>query len=240
MSESNMSPKELLFKKFFSEEKILVLDMDDAALMAHIQELQQIAFEARARLTASDDEARERSAKKKAAKGFSANVNVADDFTSNAINNINERQKKMSKQEKEIERLVSLGIDRKDAENMYKASTVNTIKKQGVQAVIDDNAVVKDIINSIVNAAEDKKCPECGFQFDTKNKGIKECPECKSSVNIPKAFNNPFAPKVVEQTQEFKDKAVEVVTQTAIEEVIKVKEEQQVTPKFINPFAKKD
>lgn len=137
---AEMSAKEQLFANFFNNEKGLVKDMDDIKLKAHIEELQDIAFQARARLSAADDEARERAATRKKNKGFQASVQT-DDFTSNAIHNINERQKKMSKQEKEIERLVGLGIDRAVAENMYKAKTVLAVKEHGAQSVIVDQIV---------------------------------------------------------------------------------------------------
>ena len=152
----NMNAKEKKFAKFFAGEKTLVSQMDDAGLRAHIEELQDIAFEARARLFASDDEFRERGAKKKRDKGFSTSVQT-DDFTSEAINNIAERQKKMSKVDKEIERLVSMGIDRKDAENMYRATTMKAIQTQGVAAVVNDLGGVNAIVNSIVNSSPEEK-----------------------------------------------------------------------------------
>jgi len=215
MNDSNMSPKEKLFAKFFSEEKTLISSMDDMMLRAHIEELQNIAFEARARLTASDDEARERTAKKKSS--VRATVENDDkDFTSAAINNLNERSKKMSKVEKEIERLVTLGIAREDAENMYKASTVVTIKKQGVDAVLEDTRV-KDIVNSIVNATNEEK----------------------------KLFVNPFTNKV-EVSETVEEKEVEILNkqvESINEQIEKQKNEEpivEVKKSFINPFARKD
>lgn len=144
-----MTEKEKLFAHFFNNEKTLIKDMDDSVLLLHIQELQSIASEARARLTASAEEAQERSAKKKRDKGFSASV-ASDDFTSNAINNINERKVKMSKTDKEIERLVGLGIDRKDAENMYRSTTVKAVQKGDVKAVAADLNRVGSIVDSIM------------------------------------------------------------------------------------------
>ena len=220
-SNPNMNSKEKMFAKFFASEKQLVSSMDDGSLKAHIEELQSIAFEARARLSASDDEARERGAKKKRDKGFQTSV-ASDDFTSETINNIQDRQKKMSKTEKEIERLVGMGIDRKDAENMYRASTVVAIKKQGVQAVVDDlTGGIKNIVNSIVNSTPEEK----------------------------KAFSNPFAPKTEEvkvypePTEESLKRGEDLndirLSEVLIEAHTQPTEEDKPKPTFNNPFAKK-
>lgn len=213
---SNMNPKEKLFAKFFSEEKMLIKDMSDDSLKAHIEELQQIAHEARARLTASDSEARERAANKKKNKGFSTVVEVDGDFTSNAINNISDRQKKMTKIEKEIERLVGMGISREDAENMYKASTILAVKHQGAKAVVNDGAI-KDIVNSIVNATPEEK----------------------------KLFSNPFVKKEEEISmvpvtiikQDEKTITVVVNSDSDPDEGLG-KTVQDEKPAFINPFVK--
>lgn len=228
-----MTDKEQLYQKFFADTVTLVQDMDDAALRAHIEELGNIAFEARTRLVAADSIARKRAFDKK--KALKVTVPNNDDFTSDAINNINDRQKKMTKVEKEIERLVNMGVAREDAVNMYKAATINTIKKQGVAAVIADNSRIKTIVDSVVNASEEKKCPECGFQFDSKAKGIKECPECKSSVDIPKKFVNPFASK--EEVTSNSGTPAKVLVMPVIEpEPLPA----LVKPTFVNPFAKKE
>lgn len=206
----NMSEKEKKFARWFASEKILICDMDDGNLRAHIEELQDIASEARARLTASNDEAMERGAKKKRDRGFSTSV-ASDDFTSETINNIAERQKKMSKVEKEIERLVSIGIDRKDAENMYRASTINQVQKVGTSAVLGKTGEVKDIVNSIVNPTE---------------------------VGEKKTFVNPFAPKQEPISQDIQTQAQ--VTAILVEKKIEEEIKQEEKPKFVNPFAKKD
>ena len=159
---AEMTAKEQKFATFFNGEKVLVKDMDDLRLKAHIEELQDIAFEARARLSAADDEARERGAKTRAKKGFQTSV-ASDDFTSNAIHNINERQKKMSKTEKEIERLVDMGMNRKDAENLYKTKTIIAVKEHGAGSVEVDKLVnatpggTKSYSNPFAKNVEDLK-----------------------------------------------------------------------------------
>lgn len=118
-----MTPQEELFKQLFSHEKHLVKDMNDIELIAHREELSKIAYEARARLTATDDEVRERKAKNSKKTGFITSV-MTDDVTSDAINKINARQKKIDKTEKLIEGLVKLGMSRADAEKTVSAGNI--------------------------------------------------------------------------------------------------------------------
>lgn len=103
-----LTPQEELFSKLFNHEKILVKDMDILTLRAHREELSKIAFEARARLTAVDDEedGRKKNGKAKG-QGFERSLNT-DDTASNAINTIKERQKKLNKSERIQEGLKKL------------------------------------------------------------------------------------------------------------------------------------
>ncbi len=98
---SKMTPQEELFSQLFNHEKILVKDMDTLTLRAHREELAKIAFEARARLTAADDEEndRKKTTRSNKSQGFERSVNT-DESTTNAINNIKERQKRLTKSEK--------------------------------------------------------------------------------------------------------------------------------------------
>jgi hypothetical protein len=121
-----MTSQEELFSKLFNHEKVLVKDMDILTLRAHREELAKIAFEARARLTAVDDE--EKGRKKKAdgngkPTGFSRNLNT-DEATTDAINAVKDRQKRMSKNDKIIEGLIKLGYSREDAEKKMTAGTI--------------------------------------------------------------------------------------------------------------------
>jgi hypothetical protein len=112
----NMTPEEQLFANFFNSEKSFVKDMDDISLREHREELRLIAFEARARLTAADEESRGR--KSKRSLGFSKSVQT-DELTSDAISAITERSIKLSKREKMIKNLMDkVGVDRATAEAM--------------------------------------------------------------------------------------------------------------------------
>lgn len=105
-----MTEQEELFKRLFNHEQSLVKDMDTLALRAHIEELSKIAFEARARFTAADDEERERRKEAKSngkTNGFQRSLNT-DETTTNAINAIKERQTKLTKKERVQEGLKKL------------------------------------------------------------------------------------------------------------------------------------
>jgi hypothetical protein len=116
-----LTPQEELFAQLFNHEKILVRDMDTLTLRAHREELSKIAFEARARLTAVDDEDNSRKKKAQGDKptGFARSVNT-DETTTNAINTVKERQKRLSGKEKMLQGLITLyvqgGMSRSDAE----------------------------------------------------------------------------------------------------------------------------
>jgi hypothetical protein len=120
----SMTPEEQLFADFFNNEKDFVKDMDVLSLRAHREELRKIAFEARARLTAVDEEERGRKTKKGEVTGFKQNLQ-SDDISSEAINKVRERGKRMSKEERLIENMMKLpGMDRKTAEMMVQAGTI--------------------------------------------------------------------------------------------------------------------
>lgn len=171
-----VTPQEELFAQLFNHEKLLVKDMDTLTLRAHREELAKIAFEARARLTAVDDEDNGR--KKKAnsdgkPKGFSRSVNT-DETTTNAINTVKERQKRMTAAEKVQASLEKLGISTADAEKLMSAGTILAkIKGKGDKA--------EEIIKG--NEIRSPLSQENGFVLVT------------PKVEAPKAIFNPFAKK---------------------------------------------
>lgn len=120
-----MTPQEELFSQLFNHEKLLIKDMDVLTLRAHREELSKIAFEARARLTAVDDEEQTKTKQKSNGKptGFTRSVNT-DETTTDAINAIKDRQKRMSKQEKIQAGLEKLGISTADAAKLMSAGAI--------------------------------------------------------------------------------------------------------------------
>jgi hypothetical protein len=107
--DTTVTPQEELFAELFNHEKSLVKDMDVLTLRAHREELSKIAFEARARLTAVDDEENDRKklARPKGAQGFERSINT-DETTTNAISVIQARQTKLSKKEQVLAGLKKL------------------------------------------------------------------------------------------------------------------------------------
>lgn len=98
-----VTEQEKLYAKLFAETKHVVKDMDVLTMRAWREELQEIAFKARAQLYAVDDELKERT--KKTPKpgemqGFQRNLNI-DDVSSDAINNIKAKKTAVKKDKNE-------------------------------------------------------------------------------------------------------------------------------------------
>jgi len=108
--ELSMTPQEELFAKFYNHEKVLVPDMDHIQLREHREELQKIAFEAKARLIAVDDEIRERKAKTSNKEWLVTDTQQPYDV-SQAINIVKTRAARMNKMDKLRDQLVKAGID---------------------------------------------------------------------------------------------------------------------------------
>jgi hypothetical protein len=108
--ETQLTPQEELFAKFYNHEKILVKDMEHVQLREHREELQKIAFEAKARLVAADDETRERKAKTNN-KEWLVSADSAGVKDSDLINVPKLRAARMSKMDKLRKQLQDSGID---------------------------------------------------------------------------------------------------------------------------------
>lgn len=182
-----MTPQEELFAQLFNHEKILVKDMDTLTLRSHREELAKIAFEARARLTAVDDEEKSRRKLSGDGKpsGFERSVNT-DENTTNAINTIKERQKRLTKADKVRAGLIELfkqsGMSHADAEKeamqrMTAGSILNKLKEN------DDKS--KDIL--LENQTRSPLSQQNGFVINHK---IENKPKEESKPLI-----NPFEKK---------------------------------------------
>lgn len=167
-----MTPAEEKFRTFFNAELVLVSEMTDDVLREHIISLSDIAFEAKARLTAADADIRERNAKKK----FNSPIKSIeiDDVTTEAINRIGERQKRLSKEEKLIENLMKLpGITREIAQRMISPATQIELAtpKTSMQLKEDDsipaaqafNPAVKPFASAEIETNDNK--PKASFKF---------------------------------------------------------------------------
>lgn len=148
-----MTPQEKLHATLFYHEKVLVKDMDTLTLRAHIEELSKIAFEARSRHGAATDE--EQTRKKTTGgkpKGFERSLNI-DETTSDAINAIKDRQKKLTKAEKVQEGLKKLyelsGATNSDKEaaRVMSAQTIILQVKEKIAEKKTETSEVKQIFN---------------------------------------------------------------------------------------------
>lgn len=166
--EERMTPQEELFAKFFNHEAQLVSSMGMLELRAHREELAQIAFEARARLTAIDKEESKRKSKG-GPEGFKRDVNV-DDTTSDAINAVKNRQKRLDKKEKVRQSLLDLGVDPAEVEAIMMARNIReqvTKPKAApsqpevtipIQPIV--NPETAGFVNPFIKAAEEKPVEE--------------------------------------------------------------------------------
>lgn len=137
-----MTPQEELFSKFFNHEKILVKDMSTLELRAHRDELSAISFEARARMSAVDEEEKERKSKARKENGptgFSRSV-ATDDKTSDAINAVKARQKKMSKEDRIIADMIKIGIPEAEANRIVSAGNMLQRLKMSVNEPVEKNS----------------------------------------------------------------------------------------------------
>lgn len=180
---ASMTPQEELFAKLFSHEKILVKEMSDADLRTHRDELSQIAFEAKARLTAVHDEEKDR--KPKGPGGFRRSLQT-DDITSNAINSITERKKKMSVDEKLLASLVSIGFTEEAArERLAAGKILSNLRQQG-------DILPADASKVFTNTEEQSKAVDSAKLIEAAEaQAAKQIEESKKV----RAFVNPFEKK---------------------------------------------
>ena len=158
--EVGMTPQEELFAKFYNHEKVLVKDMDHIQLREHREELQKIAFEAKARLVAADDETRERKAKTSQKEWLVTDTQQPYDV-SQAINIVKTRAARMSKMDKLRDQLSKAGIDeatikemignleQKATDSKLKTVTFNkpSVEVSAVQVKVESNGEPKEAFN---------------------------------------------------------------------------------------------
>ena len=135
-----MTPQEELFADLFNgyKTKPSVNEMSDIELRAHREELMKIAFEAKAYTYAVDEILKER--KPKGLQGFSRSLNI-DETTTNAINTIKEKQKRLTKTEKIQAGLEKLGISSTDAAKLISAGNILArLKDKASQDIMTDKA----------------------------------------------------------------------------------------------------
>lgn len=126
-----LNPKEELYAKLFNHETVLVSDMDDLTLCAHVDELQKIAYEANVRYAVSKEEKDKRNSKKNP-KTFHTAIEM-DDASRNAINTVKKRQEKLSLYDKMHANLMKIpGMTEEVATQTLSAGRLLEIKNKSV------------------------------------------------------------------------------------------------------------
>jgi hypothetical protein len=160
-SNRNMTPEEKLYARLFYEYKNdpKVNAMTDLELRAHREELIDIIRRGKVYVGVVDDILKER--KPKGVQGFKRSVNI-DETTTEAINAIKERQKRLSKTEKIQANLLKLytssGMNESEALELVRSQTRNTtiLLETKAKDVADVIAEKKANASKIINPFEKK------------------------------------------------------------------------------------
>lgn len=143
----SMTPNEELFATYYNRGKILVKDMDDTSLREHREQLRQIATEAKAQLLASDDEIRERGARKSLKeKEWIASVD-SETSVSDAINVVEKRRARMTKMDKLRQQLIDVGMDdatiREMVGNLERKATEKNLKTVTFKKKTEEDSAIQ-------------------------------------------------------------------------------------------------
>lgn len=170
--ELSMTPQEELFAKFYNHEKVLVKDMDRVQLREHREELQKIAFEAKARLVAADDEARERNAKT-SNKEWLVTDTRPDFDVSSAINVVEKRRARMSKMDKLRADLQKANIDEATINEM-----IGNLERKATDSKLKTITFNKPSVE--VSAIQVRESDEPKKEFNPLSIGF-ACSKCKQN-----------------------------------------------------------
>jgi|SRR5579863_2485505 len=139
-----MTPQEELFKELFTGALKIVAGMDALTRRAYREEMQKIAHEARVHVAAVDKIDDDEKKEKRKTAGFERSLNT-DQSTTDAINTIKERQKRLTKSEKiqaGLEEMfkksgMSLLDAQKEAQRLMGAGTILAVKNPEKSAVVE-------------------------------------------------------------------------------------------------------
>jgi hypothetical protein len=143
-SEAEMTPQEELFKELFTGAVKIVAGMDALTRRAYREEMQKIAYEARVHVAAVDKIDEDEKKEKRRTTGFERSLNT-DQSTTDAINTIKERQKRLTKQEK-----IQAGLEEmfkksgmahndavREAQRLMGAGTILAVKNPEKAAIVE-------------------------------------------------------------------------------------------------------
>jgi Cft2 family RNA processing exonuclease len=169
--ELGMTEQEQLYAEFYNKGKVLVVDMDMTALREHREKLAQIAFEAKATLAAADDELRERSAKSKK-KEWLITPTEQNQSTTDAINAVQVRKKRMSQIDKMRLQLEKAGIDAETIKvmlsNLERKATEDNLKTVTFTKTVTEPAAVQVMKKKEENGAAAPAFNPASLSFKSK------------------------------------------------------------------------
>lgn len=186
-----MTPNEELHAKFFREEAILVLNMSDIDLDEHIHELETIAREARARITAATEEKRNRAAKL-GTKKWKVEPLGPDPTVTDSLNKVKQRSARMGKLDKMRDKMAALGIPDSELDQML-AKMVAQARKEP-EALKAESQMKRDLASSPIiteeeriKRAETKKALEAAEKAEEKAaqaEALKKAMEAEALKNL--------------------------------------------------------
>jgi len=156
-----MTPNEELHQKFFNEESALVINLNDAELEEHIQELEMIAREAKARIIAAGEERKNRKAKKGSKGEWQIAPTGPDVTVTDAINKVKQRGSRISKLDKMKDKLAALGISDNEIEQMI-AKMVGQARKDKASINVPNTGIITDAQREAAKAERNRKDDEVG------------------------------------------------------------------------------
>lgn len=192
-----MTDREELYKKIFAEKRIIAMQLTPIQRKEHREQLSLIAFEAKVAINAYDDADREERAR---VNGESRNWLISADYSPDveaSIAAVKQRKERMSKADKLLQQLKSLGIE--GAEDMIatieaKATESGIAAIKSTESKSNGNKPRTKLITS--ELCRLTRHNECVGRF-TDDSGSKECQcDChrrNAEINaVPFDINNPF------------------------------------------------
>lgn len=150
-----MNENEQLFATFYNEERTLVRDIADDMLEEHIRELELIAREAKARLTAAAEEKRDRKAKKGSKGEWQIAPTGPDQSVTDTINKVKVRANKMSKLDKMRDSLLSLGMSDHEVDQMVSKMVAQARKDKPQASPVNEGMAIPKGTKAVINAEAD-------------------------------------------------------------------------------------
>lgn len=201
-----MTPNEELHAKFFNEESALVVTMDDADLEEHIQELEAIAREAKARILSATEEKRNRKAKS-GNKAWRVEPIGPDPTVTDAVNKVKQRSQRIGKLDRMREKMAALGIPESELEQMMSKMVAQARKEpEALRAEQKLKGDMKPTLPTIVTEEERIARIEKRKALDKEDKAIEAAEKAaneKAAAEAQKKIYQPITGKLDPSTLKF-------------------------------------